>query len=72
MSAVLYGRPVASVDEQNIEPAIAVIIEKCATRTQSFGQQFAAKGAVVVSKVQAGFTGYVNELEPETLRHGKR
>ena len=55
--------PIHAVDQQDVLPPVPVVVEKGAAGTQSFGEQLAAIGAVVVAKVKAGGAGYVGEME---------
>ena len=45
--------PVHAIHEQDILPAVRVVIEKRATGAHGFGQKLAAEGAAVVAKLQA-------------------
>ena len=57
--------PVRSVDEKNVLPAIAVVIEECTARTQRFGQELAAVTATVVPELNAGRGGHVRKAKRE-------
>ena len=78
-AAAPVPRPVHPVDQQNIEPAVVVIVEKSTPRPQRFGQILTAKGAVVVVKIEAGRGGDIGQLEsgtscqraPRSARHGR-
>ena len=56
--------PVHAVDQQDVQPAIGVVIEKCAPGPERFGQQPATVGAVVVLEIYAGGAGDIGESEP--------
>jgi hypothetical protein len=57
------ARPIHSVDQQNILPAIGVEVEKGAAGTQSLGQQLASERAVVVVKLDSRGLGDVRKPE---------
>ncbi len=44
----LVARPVATIDEKDIEPSVVIVIEKRAARSHGFGQEFRAISAAVV------------------------
>ena len=46
--------PIAAIDQKNVLPAIAIVIEKGATSAEGFGQKLATIGAAVVTEVDAG------------------
>ena len=52
-AAELVAGPVHAIDEKNVLPAVAVVIEKGAAGAESFGQQFSAECAAVVLEVDA-------------------
>ncbi len=53
-SLALVPRPVHAVDQQNVRPAIRVVVDERAARSHRLGQQLAAVAAVVVRELQAG------------------
>jgi len=55
--------PVHAVDEQNVLPAVGVVVEKRAARSQRLRQELAAVGAAVVAKPEARRGGHVGEAE---------
>ena len=57
------ARPVHAVHEQNVLPAIGVVIEKGATRAHGFRQHLAAKGAAIVMKPDAGARGRIGKTK---------
>src|SRR5712664_2293505 len=57
--------PVRSVDEKNVLPAIAIVIEKCATGTQRLGEERAAVNAIVVPELNACCGGHVRKAKRE-------
>jgi len=52
---------VLAVDQQNVRPAVAIVVEKGAARTQRFGQVLSPRAAGVVDEVDAGLSGDVGE-----------
>src|SRR5690349_2716723 len=72
----LVPRPVHGVDQQNVLPAVVVVIEKGAAGAKCFGEQLAAIRAAVVPKVDAGLRRNVRELYAQPRRriacHGQR
>ena len=54
---------VLAVDQENVLPAVAIVIDECAARAQSFRQVFFPEGAVVVDEVDAGGFGDVGEAD---------
>ena len=46
--------PVHAVDEQDVLPAVVVVVEERAAGAERLGQQLAAVGAVVVTERQPG------------------
>ena len=58
----LAPRPVRSVHQQDIQPAVIVIIEEGAARTQRFRQILLPEGAAVMLEGNTGVPGYVREL----------
>ena len=51
---LLVSGPVGAVDEQDVLPAVAIVVEEGAAGAQSLGQKLAAEGAAVVLEVEAG------------------
>jgi hypothetical protein len=56
-------RPVFSVDQHDVGPAVIVIVNKSATGTHGLGQVFLAEGGVVMDKVDAGRGGDIAEVD---------
>ena len=50
---LLVTGPVGSVDQQNVRPAIAIVVEKGASGAESFGQELPAEGSAVVVELNA-------------------
>ena len=48
----LVTRPVAAVHQQNVEPAVIIVIEKGAARPHGFGQKLRPVSAAVVVEIQ--------------------
>ena len=55
--------PVHAVDQQDVEPAIAIVIEEGAAGAQGLGQVLGAECAAVVVEIDAGGGGDVGEAE---------
>ena len=60
--------PIPTVDEQDVGPAVVVIVNEGTTRTHGFGQPFLAEGAVIVGEVDSCLGGDV--AEGDGLRAG--
>ena len=60
--------PVDAVDQQDVQPAVAVVIEEGAARPQGFGQVLGAEGAAVVAELDAGGGGDVGQAEARAGR----
>jgi hypothetical protein len=56
------SRPVASVDEEKVLPAVAVGIEECDAGTKCFGKVFLAERSARVTEMNAGAGRHVIEL----------
>src|SRR5205814_673110 len=63
----LVPRPVHAVDEQNVGPAVRVVVEKSTARSHRLGQQLAAEGPAVVTELKAGRSGDVGQREAGLL-----
>src|ERR1051326_3808007 len=62
--AILFvAGPVGAVDQQDVLPTIAIVIQKCAARPKGLRQVLAAEGAAVVLKLNSSGAGYVGETE---------
>ena len=61
-------RPVHAVNQQDVLPAIAVIVQEGATGAQSFGQQFASIGAAVVKKPDSRLIGDIDQAKRKARR----
>ena len=64
------ARPVHAVDQQNIQPAIGIVIEESAAGAQGFRQILGAECAAVVAEVDAGGGGDVGQAEVQAGRIG--
>ena len=53
--------PVHAVDEQDVLPAVGVVVEERAAGAHRLGQELAAVGAVAVPELQAGTRRDVDE-----------
>src|SRR6202007_273769 len=47
-TSVLLPGPVGAIDQQNVLPAIAIVIQKSAARSQSLRQEFPSESAAIV------------------------
>ena len=57
--------PIHAVDEQDVLPAVVVVIEERATRSHSFREIFFPKSAIIVFKDDACLTSDVLKLNGE-------
>jgi hypothetical protein len=71
-SLALVPGPIHSVDEKNVLPAVGVIVEESAARTQRLREKLAAVGTIVVLELQACAGGHVNQPETRGGRFGCR
>ena len=56
--------PVGAIDKQDILPAIGVVVEERAARSERLWKQLAAVGSAIVEELKAGRPGYIDQLEP--------
>src|ERR1051325_1847495 len=62
--AILFmAGPVGSVDQEDVLPTIAIVIQKSAARPQGLRQVLAAEGSAVVLKLNSSRAGHVGETE---------
>src|SRR5581483_2424174 len=59
----LVAGPIHSVNQQNVQPAIGVIIEESASRTECFGKILAPESAAVVRKAKTGGFCHIREAK---------
>ena len=59
------ARPVHAVDEQDVLPAVGVVVEERAAGAQRLGQQLAAVRAAVVAELESGRGRDVGEREAD-------
>ena len=52
-----------SVDEEDVLPAVVVVVDEGDAGAEGFREKFFAEGAVVVDEVDAGFLGDVGEVD---------
>lgn len=57
------ARPIHAINEQNVLPAVGVVIEKGAARPERFGKQLSTVGAGVVLELNPCGCGYVGEAK---------
>ena len=62
------ARPIHAVDEQDVRPAVGVVVDEGAAGPERFGQQLAAIGAAVVLELKAGRRGDIGQPEGERRR----
>src|SRR5438445_4087675 len=62
-STARVAGPVLTIQEEDIRPAVVVVINKGATRAHGFRQIFFPESAVVVSEVDSGLGSDVAELD---------
>ena len=55
--------PVRAIDEQDVEPAVAVVIEEGAAGAHGLGQKLRSERAIVVAESDSGGCGDVGELK---------
>ncbi len=53
--------PVGAVDEEDVGPAVVVVVDESDTGAHGFGKIFFAEGSVVVEEADAGLLGDVAE-----------
>ena len=58
--------PIHAVHQQNVLPAIVVVIEKRAARAKRLGKKFSAEGSAVVLKLDSRRGSDVGETKTET------
>src|SRR5208283_4867924 len=55
--------PIHTVDEKNVLPAIAIVVEKGAAGAKGFRQELPTKGAAVVLELNACLGGHIGQPE---------
>ena len=65
-SPAFVSEPVHAVDEKDVLPAIAIVIEESATGAQGFWKQLTAIAAAVVLELEAGRGGHVRKPKRES------
>ena len=66
----VMSRPIHAIDQQDVLPAIAVVIEKGAAGAECLREKLAAEGTAAVTKANPRGTGHVGQAEGELLRIG--
>ena len=66
----LVARPVRTIDEQNVLPAVAIIVEKGASGAESFRQELPAESAAIVLKMDTGLACDVRKAESDGIARG--
>src|SRR6266481_5655046 len=62
--------PVHPVDEENVRPAVVVVVNESNARPHSLRQEFLSKSAIVVNKANAGLLRDVTNLNRSSFRGG--
>jgi len=57
--------PIHGIDEQNVWPAIGIVVEEGTAGTKRFGEQLAAIGAAIVLKMDTGLRSDIRELKAQ-------
>ena len=52
-AALFVAGPVRAVDQQNVLPAVAIVVQKGAAGAESFRQKFSAEGSAVVLELNS-------------------
>src|SRR5713101_5721321 len=71
LAAVMF-RPISGVDQQDVLPAVIVIVEEACSRPHGFGKVLLSEGAVVVFEVNASLSGYISKLNRARGPRGHR
>ena len=61
--AGLVSRPIHGIDQQNILPAVVVIVENTNAAAHGFRKIFLSESATVVFEVDTGLRGHIDELD---------
>ena len=64
-AALLVAGPIGAVDEQNVLPAVAVVVQKSASGAESLGQEFSAESSAIVLEVNSRLSRYVRKMKAE-------
>ena len=67
MRVLLVTGPVGTVDQQDVLPAVAIVVEKGASRAESFRQKLATESAAIVLKLDSGLAGDIGEAKSECI-----
>src|SRR5262249_561533 len=62
-AAALVGRPIAAVDQQDVEPAVAIVVEKGAPGAQRFGQILRAECSAVMPEADSRARGDIGKAK---------
>jgi len=66
----LMTRPVRAIDEKDVLPTVAIIVEKGASGAESFRQELPAEGAAIVLKMDTGLACDVGKAESDGIARG--
>ena len=61
--AGLVARPVHGIDEQNVLPAVIVVVKKAGAAAHGFRQILFSEGSGVVFEVDSGLGSHIGELD---------
>src|ERR1700730_3829366 len=61
----LVARPIHSINQQNVLPPVVVVVQKCATRAQCFGQELSSEGSAIMLKLYSRRAGDIGDAEPQ-------
>ena len=64
----LVAWPIHTINQQNVLPAVVVVVEKCATRAQRLRQKFPSEGSAIMLKLYPCRAGDIGEAEPQRRR----
>ena len=65
---LLVAGPIGAVDQQNVLPAVAIIVEKGAAGAESLRQKLAAESSAVVLELNSGGAGHIGETKSGRAR----
>ncbi len=68
----LVAGPVHGIDEEDVWPAVGVVIKEGAAGAKSFGEKLAAVGTAVVVEINASLRGDVGKLKSGSVRWRRR
>ena len=63
--------PITSIYEQDVLPAVAIVVKKSAARAERFRQQLAAVGSIIVPEADSSLGGDVRKSKPGIILLGR-